>query len=134
MDNSTLRCGCGNQLYISQAALVEVVAAFCRIAREVPPRLDIVTRDLIIQAFRLDVTNEYAVVPVTSVVYTRGADLCRTHRLRAYDAIQLVCGLAVRDRAIADGVAAPNFVCADAGLLAVAAAEGLTTEDPNTHP
>jgi len=54
--------------------------------------------------------------------------------LRAYDAVQLACALRVRDDAMAIGVMPPIFVCADDALLAVAAAEGLSVENPHAHP
>jgi hypothetical protein len=83
--------------------------------------------------FRRDVRRSYVLERVTSAVYTRAGDLCRTHNLRAYDAVQLACALAVRDKLAALGLS-QVFVCAAAILLAFAAAEGLGTEDPNVHP
>ena len=65
---------------------------------------------------------------------TRAAALCRKHPLRAYDADQLACALTRRDDDLAAGLAAPVFICADAVLLGVAAAEGLAVENPTAHP
>ena len=67
-------------------------------------------------------------------IITRAADLCRTHPLRAYDAIQLACVLTRRDDDLATGLPTPTFVCADTILLAAATAEGLAIENPNSHP
>lgn len=78
-----------HQLYISQAALVEVVAALCRMVRVNPPRLDTPKRDELVALFDSHVMNQYAYVPVTSDIYGRTAALCHGHPLRAYDAIQL---------------------------------------------
>jgi predicted nucleic acid-binding protein len=55
------------------------------------------------------------VVPVERTLYTRAADLCCSHSLRAYDAVQLACALMARA-----GVTPPIFVCADIVLLDIA--------------
>lgn len=124
-----------NTIIISQAALVEAVAMFCRKAREADTtkRISEAERDRIIALFRQDMRRHYSVVQVTTNVYTHAGDLCRPHKLRAYDAVQLACALTVRDKLATVGIA-PTFVCADADLLSVAAMEGLSTENPNAHP
>ncbi|HLJ80378.1 MAG TPA: type II toxin-antitoxin system VapC family toxin [Ktedonobacterales bacterium] len=125
----------GNLIFISEASFAEVVAAFCRMARATPRRASIAQRDSFITLFRQhDADASYTAVPTDHAIYTRGADLCRLHPLRAYDAVQLACALATRDDARAAGVTPPKFVCADATLLGVAAAEGLAVENPNDHP
>lgn len=131
---ATCRPGRRNQLYIAEVALVEVVATFCRMVRETPPRLDATRRNRIISQFRRHVEDQYFVVHTSPTVYTQAADLCRSHPLRAYDAVQLMCALTVRERAIADEFGPPIFVCADTALLAVATAEGLSVENPNDQP
>ncbi len=122
----------GHDLHIAQAALVEVVATLCRKAREAA--LTTAERDQLIADFRRDTTTTYAVRPVTTAIYTRAGDLCRTHRLRAYDAVHLAAVLDLRDDAQAGGTPAPSFVCADTDLLGFAGAEGLSTDNPNAHP
>ena len=75
---------------------------------------------------------------VDNALYTVVGDLCRSHRLRAYDAIQLACAVAVRKDAL---VAQPPeaelpdfiFVSADRGLLSIAHTEGLIIENPNNY-
>jgi len=47
--------------------------------------------------------------------------------------VQLASALQARDDALAIHVPEPTFVCSDAVLLGVAAAEGLATEDPAAH-
>jgi len=122
----------GHDLYISQAALVEVVAAICRRARE--KSISITERDWLITAFRQDSEQSYNIWPVTTDLYTSAGDLCRSHRLRAYDAVQLACTLALRQYTLANQAPDPIFVCADAGLLDIADVEGLRVENPNTYP
>ncbi|HLH63927.1 MAG TPA: type II toxin-antitoxin system VapC family toxin [Ktedonobacteraceae bacterium] len=119
-------------LYISQAALVEVVATICRKAREQGTPNE--KRDALIERFRRDCYNTYILWPVTTAIYTAAGDLCRSHRLRAYDAVQLACVLGLRSEAAASFTPLPIFVCADNPLIAIAAAEGVSTENPNTHP
>lgn len=122
----------GHDLHIAQVALVEVVATLCRKARETA--ITSMERDNLIDDFRRDTVATYVVRPVTASIYTPAGDLCRTYRLRAYDAVQLAALLALRDEARASGAAAPIFVCADTDLLSYAVAESLRVENPNTHP
>jgi len=121
-------------IFVSQLAIVEVGAALSRMAREHPPRLSVADRTLLTARFRRHFRAGYTVVPVTSALLTRAADLCALHPLRAYDAVQLASALGVRDRTVAAGLPPPTFVCADVALLAVAASAGMPTEDPNAHP
>ena len=125
----------GNDILISEATLTETVATFCRMARENPPRVSVATRDALIALFRQhDASLDYSAIHVTRTIYIRAGDLCTARPLRAYDAIQLACALAARDDALSAHIDPPIFVCADAGLLAAAAAEGLAIENPANHP
>jgi uncharacterized protein len=124
----------GHRIVIAQPTLVEVVAALCRMPRATPPRLNDTRRDLLIALFRHDAHQQYSLVLVNTDTFTRAADLCRVHPLRAYDALQLACALVIRDEAVVAGVPAPIFVCADDALLAVAVAERLAVENPHAHP
>ena len=122
----------GHDLYISQAALVEVVAAICRRARE--KSISIAERDRLITVFRQDSKQGYNIWPVAIDLYNAAGDLCRSHRLRAYDAVQLACVLALRQDTLANQAPEPIFVCADVGLLDIAGVEGLQGENPNKYP
>ena len=75
---------------------------------------------------------------VDNALYTAAGDLCRSHRLRAYDAVQLACALAVRQDVFVAQAAEHQlpdvlFVSADLALLTIARAEGFNVEDPNTY-
>lgn len=120
-----------NLLYIAQAALVETVATICRKARE--QSIVDEERDALIERFRQDSQNIYVIWPVTTAIYTSAGNLCRSYRLRAYDAVQLACVLALHNEAVASEVPSPIFVCADNNLLAIATAETLSTENPNNY-
>lgn len=124
----------GNDLYLAEIALVEVVASFSRMARESPPRLSLLERDGLVRSFRRHARRGYNIVPVDRAIMNMAADRCLAHPLRAYDAVQLACALRARDDATAIGVTPPIFVCADNTLLAAAAAEGLAGENPHAHP
>jgi uncharacterized protein len=120
-----------HRLYISQAALVEVVATICRKARE--QSIADEERDSLINTFRQDCQSAYIIWPVTTAIYIAAGNLCRSYRLRAYDAVQLACVLALRDETVASETPVPIFICADNGLLETALAEKLNIENPNNY-
>jgi predicted nucleic acid-binding protein len=91
-------------------------------------------RDTLIDIFRQDSQLAYDVWPVTTAIYISAGNLCRSHKLRAYDAVQLACALSVRDDALTSHVTAPLFVCADIGLISVAMDEGFSVENPSNYP
>jgi hypothetical protein len=76
----------------------------------------------------------YNTVRVTHAIDLAAGELCKSHRLRAYDAIQLACALAIRKSAATQNIPEPIFVCADTHLLSIAALEGWVVENPNLHP
>src|SRR5437588_11483345 len=118
----------GHEIYMAQPALVEVVAALCRRERE--GSITLAERDALIHVFRQDSKESYNIWPVTTDLYTSAGDLCRSHRLRAYDAVQLACTLALREYTLANHVSELIFVCADVSLLDIAGVEGLQVENP----
>lgn len=122
----------GHNLYIAQTALVEVVSAICRKAHE--QSISIADRDRLISTFRQDSQKAYSIRPVTTTVYISAGNLCRPYRLRAYDAVQFACLLALRDKALVRRAPAPTFVCADNNLINIALTEGLRVENPHNHP
>ena len=123
----------GHTIVISQAALVETVATLCRKAHDgvISPQ----DRDHMIASFRRDVRRSYSLECVTTALYTRAGDLCRTHRLRDYDAVQLAGALTLRDRPVLSALGlSPIFVTANPTLLSFATLEGLTADNPHSHP
>src|SRR2546421_9609401 len=120
-----------HEIYMAQPALVEVVAALCRRERE--GSITLAERDALITLFREDSKESYNIWPVTTDLYTSAGDLCRSHRLRAYDAVQLACTLALREYTRTNQLPDLIFVCADVGLLAIASAVGLRVENPNNY-
>ena len=122
---------CGHVIYISQVALVEVVAAICKKARE--QRITITDRNNFISIFQQDCQNSYGIMPVTTAIYTSAAKLCLSHKLRAYDAVQLACALSLRDDTQKNNAPLPIFTCADNDLLNFASIEGLSTVNLNLY-
>jgi len=117
---------------LAQVTLVEVVATLCRKAREAA--ISTAERDRLIDTFRQDCINSYVIIPATTLTHTSAGDLCRSHILRAYDAVQLASAIDLRDEAQAANAPAPTFVCADKALLLIAKTEGMDIENPNDHP
>ena len=70
---------------------------------------------------------------LTEEIIEEAASLAKKHSLRAYDAVQLAAALDT-SRVISQIESTQlTLVSADLELNAAAAAEGLATEDPNTH-
>jgi len=118
-------------LVISQITLTECVTTICRKARE--QSISINERDAIIDVFLRHRQRLYQMVPVTNAICIEAGTLCKTHRLRAYDAIQLASVLTYRKLSLTDQRTVPIFISADNQLLAVASSEGLATENPNNY-
>lgn len=83
--------------------------------------------------FRRDSQSVYGVLPFTASVCTYAGDLCLSHRLRSYDAVQLASGLILRKEASLKPASPPIFVTADLRLTSFATAEGLKTENPENY-
>ncbi len=80
-----------------------------------------------------DFVSQYRVVALTEEIIEEAANLAKKHGLRAYDAVQLAAALDT-SRVISQIASTQlTLVSADLELNAAAIAEGLATEDPNTH-
>ena len=125
----------GHKIVLAQTTLVEAIATICRKARDPNPALRITEkeRERLIKLFRQDASKQYHVIPVTTSFYTKAGNLCRFHQLRAYDAMQLICAIVVRNRLIRSSQPAPIFVSADDKLLDIARTEGFAVENPNRY-
>jgi predicted nucleic acid-binding protein len=75
----------------------------------------------------------YRFVPTDETVIQSTRQLIEHYTLRAIDAVHLATALAVNRRLVGTGEAETIFLCADDRLLAAAAAEGLTVDNPNRH-
>lgn len=121
----------GAHVYVAAVTGVEVVATF---ARKLKGNL-ITAADAsaAVSRFHHDFANEYRIIDFTPVVLSRSMTMAETHALRGYDAVQLASAVEINRRRVALGAATMTFVTNDSELLTAAAAEGLLTDDPNTH-
>jgi uncharacterized protein len=118
----------GHMIFISTLATVEIITALvCRERGGVIPASD---RVKLQNDFLLHAQNQYSVINLDDDVLNLARSLLVQHQLRTLDALQLASALqAVKILGIQ-----LTFIGADTRLLAAAAAEGLLTDDPNTHP
>lgn len=122
----------GNVSYVSHIAAAEVIAALARRARG--GALTTAGASAAIARFRRDLMAEYWLIEVGATVITRAMDFAQTYALRGYDAVQLASAAEANGRRIAAGLPVLVLISADTELLTAASAEGLATEDPNSHP
>ena len=121
----------GNDLYIEQITGPELIAAIFRKVRIREVAIEDASRAS--TNFRADFSSQYHVVEITAVLVERAMSLAQEQGLRGYDAIQLAAVSELHTLRNTIGLAALTFLSADSGLNRVAALEGLTTDDPNTH-
>ena len=116
-----------HSLFVVRITLAETVAAITRRERggSIAPQ-DAATA---VADFQLDFAHQYRVVEVSAGLVAQAATLARRHALRGYDAVQLAAALEIHatDSSL-------TLLSADAELNTAATAEGLSVEDPNSHP
>jgi hypothetical protein len=81
-----------------------------------------------------DFAGEYFLLETSRARVQEAMRLTQVHGLRGYDAVQLATALFLRDQCRLLGQPDPVMITADVELAVASAAEGLTVEDPNTHP
>ena len=87
----------------------------------------------VVSRFHDHFVNDYRIISISDSVIARSMALADTHELRGYDAVQLGAALEISGRRLALGATPLTLVTGDSELLAAATAEGLLTENPNTH-
>jgi uncharacterized protein len=120
-------------IYIAHITTVEVTCAVAR-RREGTPPLTPRRASSILHRFRQHLAGRYTVIEVTPALVDEAARLGNAHSLRAYDAVQLAVALEVNRSHQADGFAPVTLISADQALNDAATAEGLTVDDPRSHP
>jgi predicted nucleic acid-binding protein len=118
-------------IYVALITAVEVTSA---IARRRGVTLSAAQASSLLSRFRQHLAGRYLPSQITPALVSEAMKLANTHRLRAYDAVQLAAAFDVYRDWSANRVGAFVFVSADRALNAAATAEGLTVEDPNLHP
>ena len=119
-------------LYIARITGPEVTAAIARRGRS--GNLSAIAVTSAVRQFRLEFASLFRIVELTPEVLQRAMDLAQIHGLRGYDAVQLAAVLTVNLLRLAQNLSALTLISADQELNTAAAAEGLTVENPNSHP
>jgi predicted nucleic acid-binding protein len=119
------------RLYISLITAVEVTSA---VARRRGLTLSATRASSILSRFRKHLAGRYLPSAIAPALVKDAMKLANTHRLRAYDAVQLATALDLYRDWSANRLGTFVFVSADRDLNAAATAEGLTVDDPNAHP
>jgi predicted nucleic acid-binding protein len=122
----------GQMIYTSVLTQPEIVSAMQRRVRE--GSLETHQAQRLAQQVLEHMTQSYVLAAITPSVITRACTLLQRHPLRAYDALHLVCALAVGEAIEQHQLSRPVFVAADDPLLAAAAAEGFPVDNPLQHP
>jgi predicted nucleic acid-binding protein len=118
----------GHVTIISALATVEFVSLLARRQRQ--GNVSQADFDRLRRDFLFHVRRQYRVIAPRQGVLVQARQLVAKHPVRTLDALQLASALAA-----AGAIGAfPIFVSGDRKLLAVAAAEGFLTDDPNSHP
>lgn len=114
-------------IIIARLTTAEFIATLTRRQRD--KQININQFNTLRRAFLYEVENRYIVINLNKDVIAGAHDLLISHPLRTLDAIQLAAGLKA-----AQTFPSLTFLSADNRLLAIAAAEGLPSDDPNLHP
>lgn len=121
----------GNALLTARITMAEMYSVLARRKREGSAPADACA--VAAQAFTAHSVTEYKFIELDMGIIDRARDLLDRHPLRAYDSVQLASALSA-NQALVDRQLSPLvFVSADDRLLKVAAAEGLTVDNPNLH-
>jgi predicted nucleic acid-binding protein len=116
---------------ISHLTLVEATCAFARRRRE--GGLTATDHARVLAAFDHDAAYRYFVLDVLAEVVQTAKEMANRQPLRALDAIHLATAWLANSQLVQAGLSPVTFVCADSILLAIAEAEGLVVENPNSH-
>ena len=121
----------GNSIVIARITPVELYSAISRKYHD--GLFDLQRLQAFRRLFSSHVRRQYLVMELTTTVMTRALNLHESHRMRAYDAVQLASALELHNRFTTAGTSF-SFITADQHLLQVATTAGLTTDNPNNYP
>jgi predicted nucleic acid-binding protein len=128
---STIARHSGHVSYASVLAQPEAISALQRKVRE--GHLEEDRARTLAGRVTTHFAHSYALVAITPSVIVQACELLQHYSLRAYDALQLACAMAVRRVLQHNALPAPLFVAADDTLLAAAAGEGFVVDNPLLH-
>jgi predicted nucleic acid-binding protein len=129
---SLIRAKTAPRIYIARITAVEVFAAITR--RQHSGDLSTAQAGAILGHFRRHLAERYRIIELTPALFDDAMLKARKHRLRAYDAVQLVAALEIRQQRHQAGFGPVTLVSADRDLNTAAKSEGITVEDPMLHP
>jgi predicted nucleic acid-binding protein len=118
----------GHHIFLARITIVEVTSAVAR--RRAGRTLTASQASAFLSRFRKHAAGRYIILEITANLLTEAATIANKHRLRAYDAVQLAAALELQ-RLSQGGI---TVISADLELNAAAIAEGLSVDDPNSHP
>jgi predicted nucleic acid-binding protein len=119
----------GNDVIVVCLTGVEVVSALISHSPPLQPSL----LNQALTDFRHDFRVQYQVRGVTDPLIAEAMRLAEVHHLRGYDAVQLAAAKEVDGQYKGTGLLL-TFVSADRRLNIAATAEGLTVDNPQSHP
>jgi predicted nucleic acid-binding protein len=119
-------------IYIARITAVEVTSAVAR--RRKGRTLTSAKASSILHRFRQHLAGRYTIIEITPALADAAMRLANTHGLRAYDAVQLAAALDINQKEQDAGYAPVTLISADQALNDAALAEGLTVDDPRSHP
>lgn len=124
------RVDVGEPILLAEITVAEVAAALGILQRK--GRITARHRRDFWERFERDCVERYDLIPVVYGVIHSAALLCTRHPLKAYDAVQLAAGLALRGTLAKQDIPLV-FVSGDDTLINAAKAEGLTVDNPFWH-
>jgi predicted nucleic acid-binding protein len=122
----------GRRIYLARITAVEVTAAVAR--RRKGRTLTAAKASSILRRFRQHLAGRYTLIEISPALLDHAMRLANAHALRAYDAVQLAAALAIRQERQDAGFSPVTLISADQALNDAATAEGLTVDDPRSHP
>jgi predicted nucleic acid-binding protein len=121
----------GNLIFVARITGVETVAAIAR--KRKGNLLSSANASTALATLRKELVGLFLIVEVTTALLTAAMVLAEKHALRGYDAVQLAATLEANAKRARSSLPPLVLVTADGDLLAAGTAEGLATDDPNSH-
>ena len=121
----------GNLILLARTTRVEVAGAIARRLKD--GSITAVDEQDILAAFTHDLANAYFTIEITSTMLSVAMNLCTSHALRGYAAVQLAAAMEANWERVLRGLPPLILVSADKELNQAARDEGLRAEDPDTH-
>lgn len=132
-----------NVIALSEISVVEIASALNQLARAGTIRHNRLEKALSLFWSHVD-GGQFLLIPVSSNIVRRAAELCGRHSLKGYDAVQLACALAFRDDvrhanatlglSSAASIDEPILLTEDNRLRDAGQSEGFTVDTPIAHP